>query len=104
VDLVPAEVDAGGMFAPLHEWLDAQIIGGTAFGFFRPYDADRGGIAPERWHLSCSDVARECGQLLTRQLLRESIEGADMKLKQTVLDNLDEIVDRFVTNINPAFR
>jgi LAS superfamily LD-carboxypeptidase LdcB len=104
VDLVPAEVESGGMFAPLHEWLDERIDSGTAFGFFRPYDADRGGIAPERWHLSYSNVAMECAHLLTRQLLRETIEPADMRLKQTVLDNLDEIVDRFVTNINPAFR
>jgi LAS superfamily LD-carboxypeptidase LdcB len=104
VDLVPAEVDAGGMFAPLHDWLDERIESGSACGFFRPYDADRGGIAPERWHLSYSPISMECTHLLTRELLRESLEQADMKLKDAVLDNLDEIVDRFVTNINPAFR
>ena len=89
---------------PAAEWLDERIESGTACGFFRPYDADRGGIAPERWHLSYSPVSMECGHLITRQLLRETVEQADMKLKQTVLDNLDELVDRFVTNINPAFR
>jgi LAS superfamily LD-carboxypeptidase LdcB len=104
VELVPAEVESGGMFAPLHEWLDERIDSGTAFGFFRPYDADRGGIAPERWHLSYSTVSMECGHLLTRQLLRESIGHADMRLKETVLDHLDDIVDRFVFNINPAFQ
>ncbi|MFN8580799.1 MAG: M15 family metallopeptidase [Gemmatimonadaceae bacterium] len=31
VELIPAEVDAGGMFAPLHEWLDAQIANGTSW-------------------------------------------------------------------------
>jgi LAS superfamily LD-carboxypeptidase LdcB len=104
VDLVPAEVEAGGMFAPLHEWLDERIDSGTAHGFFRPYDADRGGIAPERWHLSYANVAMANGSLLTRELLRETIAQSDMRLKDTVLANLDEIVDRFVTNINPAFR
>ena len=103
VDLVPAEVDAGGMFAPLHEWLDGCIASGTAYGFFRPYDADRGGIAPERWHLSCGTVSMDCGRQLTRLILGNAIERADMKLKATVLENLDEIVDRFVMNINPAF-
>lgn len=104
VDLVPAEVDAGGMFAPLHEWLDECIEKGAAFGFFRPYDADRGGIAPERWHLSYAPISMECGHRLTRDMLREAVQAAEMQLKATVIDNLDEIVDRFVNNINPAFR
>jgi LAS superfamily LD-carboxypeptidase LdcB len=100
VDLVPAEVDAGGMFAPLHEWLDERIASGTAFGFFRPYDRDRGGIAPERWHLSHAPTARECEQLLTVDVLRATIEDAGIALKSVVLANADEIFERFVTNIN----
>ena len=28
-----------------------------AFGFFRPYTTDRGGVAPEPWHLSYAPVA-----------------------------------------------
>lgn len=100
VDLIPAEVDAGGMFAPLHEWLDERIAADTAFGFFRPYDVDRGGVAPERWHLSYAPVAVECSRLLTPDLLRSTIEGADMQLKDVVLANLDAIFERFVTNTN----
>jgi LAS superfamily LD-carboxypeptidase LdcB len=102
VDLVPAEVDAGGMFAPLHEWLDTRIADGSAFGFVRPYDADRGGIAPERWHLSYSPVATEYTRMLTTDVLRTTIEAADLQLKDVVLAHLDEIAQRFVKNINPA--
>jgi LAS superfamily LD-carboxypeptidase LdcB len=102
VDLVPAEVDAGGMFAPFHEWLDARIAERAAFGFFRPYDADRRGVAPERWHLSYAPVATACAQLLTRDVLRETITNAEMMLKGAVLANLDEIFERFVTNVNPV--
>lgn len=43
VDLVPDEVNPGGMFGPLHAWLDDRILTGTSFGFYRPYDLDRGG-------------------------------------------------------------
>src|SRR5258705_9041331 len=46
VELIPAEVETGGMFGPLHGWLDRRIAGGTSFGFFRPYDIDRQGVAP----------------------------------------------------------
>lgn len=103
VDLVPAEVERGGMFAPLHEWLDTRIANGTAFGFFRPYDRDRGGVAPERWHLSFAPLAAPFAQLLTPDLLREALQRADMRLKEVVLAHLDEIFDRFVMNTNPAF-
>lgn len=100
VELVPSEVDAGGMFAPLHEWLDARITAGTACGFFRPYDLDRGGVAPERWHLSYAPVATGYLRQLTPALLRETLQQADLRLKDVVLANLDEIFERFVTNIS----
>ncbi len=38
IQLVPAEVNAGGMFGPLHAWLDQRMASSSAFGFFRPYD------------------------------------------------------------------
>lgn len=99
VELIPAEVESGGMHARMHEWLDARIATGTAFGFYRPYDADRGGVAPERWHLSYAPLATELAGALTPQLLRETIAGADMRLKDVVLTHLDEIYERFVVNV-----
>lgn len=99
VELTPAEVDAGGMFAPLHEWLDGRIAEGGAFGFFRPYDRDRGGVAPERWHLSYAPIARELARMLTPTLLRQTLATADMRLADVVLPDLDEIFERFVRNV-----
>ena len=100
VDLIPAEVNEGGMFGPLHGWLDARIAAGTASGFFRPYDRDRGGVAPERWHLSHAPSAAGFERLISAGLLRAAIEHADMALRETVLEHLDGIVDRFVLNTN----
>ncbi len=102
VQLLPSEVERGGMHAPLHEWLDARIATGTAFGFFRPYDVDRGGVAPERWHLSYAPIASEYAQLLTVDVLRTTLEAADMLLKDVVLEQLDVLHARFVTNVSPA--
>ena len=101
VDLIPAEYENGGYFAPFSEWLDTRIANATSFGFFRPYDADRSGVAPERWHLSYAPVAVDFAQVLSTALLRETIQSADILLKDVVLANLDEIVSRFVTNVNP---
>jgi oligoendopeptidase F len=90
------------MFAPLHEWLDRRIADGAAFGFFRPYDRDRQGVAPERWHLSYAPIASTCLRLLTVDLLRETVEPADLALKDVVVDHLAEIYRRFVINTAQA--
>ncbi|MEO7964454.1 MAG: M15 family metallopeptidase [Gemmatimonadaceae bacterium] len=104
VQLIPAEVDPGGMHAPLHAWLDAQIAAGTSSGFFRPYGRDLGGVAPERWHLSFAPLAGAYMRLLTRELLRTTITDSYMQLKDVVLAELDEIYERFVINVSePPF-
>jgi LAS superfamily LD-carboxypeptidase LdcB len=99
IQLVPGEVAPGGMFGPLHEWLDRRILASEAQGFFRPYDRDRGGVAPERWHLSCAPVARTFEERLTLDVLRETVREADLRLKDAVFTQLDEIYERFVINI-----
>jgi len=102
VELIPPEYEGEGMFAPLSSWLDAHIASHTSFGFFRPYDRDRRGVAPELWHLSYGPIALEYARALTPSLLRDTLESADMLLKDVVLQNLDEIFTRFVTNTNPV--
>jgi LAS superfamily LD-carboxypeptidase LdcB len=98
VELIPEEVDPGGMFGPLHEWLDRRIAADAAFGFFRPYDQERQGVAPERWHLSYGPAAAAYERGLSTELLRETIQKAEIELKDAVLQNLDEIYERFVAN------
>ncbi len=100
IELIPEEVNAGGMFGPLHEWLDERIATDSSFGFFRPYDEDRQGVAPERWHLSYAPVAALYLQQLTSDVLRAAIERADLQLRDTVLMQLDEIHERFVIDVN----
>ena len=101
IELIPGEYENGGFFAPFSEWLDARIANGTSFGFFRPYDRDRNGVAPERWHLSYAPVSTPFAHMLSPDLLRQTIQSADMMLKDVVLTSLDEIITRFVTNTNP---
>lgn len=98
VELIPEEVEPGGMFSSLHAWLDGRIASGDAHGFFRPYDRDRGGVAPERWHVSHGPVASLFEERLTVGQLRDTIEESDVAMKDTVLRYLEEIHDRFVMN------
>lgn len=99
VELIPEEVNSGGMFGPLHDWLDERMTADDEFGFFRPYEWDQNGVAPERWHLSYAPVAKKHEQSLTIEVVRNTILHADIELKEAVLEHLDEIYERFVTNI-----
>lgn len=69
LQLSPQEVAAGGPFDALHRWLDARMAAGESHGFYRPYDVDRGGVAPERWHLSYAPLAALYGGQLSVELL-----------------------------------
>ena len=83
VQLTPSEVAPGGVFDEFHCWLDQCMARGDSNGFFRPYAVDRGGVAPERWHLSYAPVSMGCG-----------LPGADDLLalwRETGLLLLDEV-------------
>ena len=87
LQLTPQEVEGEGIFAPFHNWLDTVIQKKT--GFYRPYEKDTGGIAPERWHISYAPVARHFAADLTKQLISERLLSTDVMLKDTVLERLN---------------
>jgi LAS superfamily LD-carboxypeptidase LdcB len=99
LQLTPAEVAPGGMFDPLHSWLDERMAQGRSHGFFRPYNEDRGGVAVERWHLSYAPVSNECDSAFSVDVLRsawESEAGAeDLLLREEVERQLPEIFARY---------
>ncbi len=82
----------------MHRWLDAVLTESDS-RFFRPYDRDRGGTAPERWHLSYAPLAVPIEQALTRERLKRFIAEQPLDLKDTVLDHFDEIFARFVKGV-----
>jgi len=97
VQLSPGEVAAGGLFDPLHCWLDERMAQQRSHGFFRPYGSDRGGVAVERWHLSYAPCAMACAGLITQQLLRECWDCQENLLLREEIDrNLADILQRYV--------
>ena len=98
VQLVDSEVNQGGVFAALHDWLDARINTNSANGFYRPYQgAVVNGVAAERWHLSHQVTAEHFSRLLTAETLYALLQQeTDMRLRDTVLANFDEIFARFI--------
>ncbi len=95
LQLTVAETESGGPFAEFHRWLDAELQQVNCH-FYRPYAVDRGGIAPEPWHLSYAPLAKSYAQLFTLDVLREQLEQTSLELKDTVLESLDEIFQRYI--------
>lgn len=98
VQLLPEETEPGGIFHPLHCWLDANI---ARFGFFRPYRTARGGVQPEAWHLSFAPVAVPALAALTPELIGSAVRESDMLGKASVLERLDDLHRRYIVNIDP---
>lgn len=88
LQLLPEEYAANGIFAYLSQWLDQNM---ARFGFFRPYDVERGGLHPEPWHLSYAPVSQPALAALSLTLLEEAIRPAELLGKSIVLDRLAAI-------------
>ncbi len=95
IEMIPEEVDDNGIFGPLHRWLDDKIEHDEAFGFFRPYARDKGGIAPERWHMSFYPLSSLYQKEYTHKLFIKNIETTDMPLKDLILKESDYFYKKY---------
>lgn len=100
VKLVPSECEGVGPARALHDWLDLQISQNNSFGFFRPYANDNGGVSPERWHLSYYPVSRRIVDVYTFSIFKRHIEDSDLMFKEIVLDNAEEIYQRYLMSFD----
>ena len=96
LQLIPEEYEGQGPFARFSRWLGECIERQQAFGFYRPYAEDRGGVAPEPWHLSYAPQACHYQDLLTSERLLALWRQVDLPLLPQVEANIDEIVSRFI--------
>ena len=101
LQLSPEEVATGGMFDPLHCWLDARMAAGESHGFYRPYGRDRGGVAMERWHLSYAPLSLACAELLDTALLQScwncEEQSEALLLRREIDAQLPQLIERYVT-------
>lgn len=93
LQLLASEYREGGPFHALHLWLRER---GEEFGFARPYQLDRGGIAPEPWHISHQPVSQRYAEALTLEKITVILESAEFELKRTILDNLEYLFERYI--------
>ena len=96
VELLSTDYRPGGRYARLSSWL-----GGHAhhYGYFLPYDLDRGGVQPEPWHLSFAPVAGPALAAMSVDLLTEALESAELAGHDTVVAQLPRLYERYVTAV-----
>lgn len=97
VQLTAAEFAAGGPFAPLHAWLEANA---ARFGFFRPFRGVRSGVQPEPWHYSFAPVAESARRALTVEVLAETLRAAPLLGREDVLARIGELHAHYVARID----
>lgn len=95
LQLTVAETQGTGPFAEFHQWLHTELSNNCDI-FFRPYALDKGGIAPEPWHLSYAPVANIYAAQFNENILREQLQVTEIALKDALLENLSEIFQRFI--------
>jgi LAS superfamily LD-carboxypeptidase LdcB len=91
--LVPDEYRSDGTFAALAAWLAAHA---ELYGFYLPYDSDRGGVQPEPWHLSFAPLSAALLPQLTVALIAEALTGVPLAGAASVQRLLPEIHERYV--------
>ena len=67
--LMPCEYGPPGPFCDMTRWLDDLMAADDAEGFYKPYAVDRGGIAPEAWHISYRPAALKYQDAVSAELL-----------------------------------
>jgi LAS superfamily LD-carboxypeptidase LdcB len=94
--LLPAEFATGGIFEKLSAWLPQHC---ADFGFFLPYDLDRGGVQPEPWHLSYAPVSSEALADLSVEVLQQALAEAELAGAAVVRRQLASIHTRYVASV-----
>lgn len=99
VELLGKHYAADGCYARLAAWLARHA---HDYGFFQPYDLDRGGVQPEPWHFSFAPLAAPAQAALHPELLRAALAGSTLLGWETVQRELPRIYARYVNAVASA--
>jgi len=105
LQLTLQETQPHGVMADFYDWLNKQFAFGgqqkvqSSFcGFERPYFKNSQlDLAEEPWHLSCVSVASQFESMVDKDELYQFYQAnTSLMLCDTVLNNFDEVYDRFI--------
>lgn len=93
--LVPEEYEGNGPCGTMNRWISNNA---QRFGFYRPYNSYKGGVAEEPWHLSHQISAQEIERKFPFDSLRNYLDNSDIEGKSTILAQLPELYRRYTLN------
>jgi LAS superfamily LD-carboxypeptidase LdcB len=99
VELLGKHYAPTGCYGPLAAWLARHA---HDYGFFLPYDLDRGGVQPEPWHFSFAPVAVPAQAAMQPELLRAALADSDLRGWKSVSVELPHIFERYVSAVASA--
>jgi LAS superfamily LD-carboxypeptidase LdcB len=99
LELLSTDYGPAGRYARLSSWLSGHA---HHYGFFLPYDRDRGGVQPEPWHLSFAPVAGPALAAMSVELLSEALASAELEGHATVMQELPRLYERYVSAVAGA--
>lgn len=102
VELVPSEFAPGAMFYKMKCFFDDLIANEKGLGFYRPYEIDKNGVAPEMWHISDSEVSKIYYDHFKLKDFKKFLDSQNPKEfcnLEIVFDNAEFIFDNYVRNI-----
>jgi len=102
VELIPNEFEEGAMFYKMKCFFDDLIENENGLGFFRPYEIDQNGVAPEMWHISDFKVAQVYYQEFNFNNFLEFLDeqnSDDFLFLDIVKDHAQKIFKQYIQNI-----
>ncbi len=94
-NLVEQEYAPNGPCYNLARWLDKHM---QKYGFYRPFEVNKGGVAREPWHLSHHSTAAQFENARNLEELKMAIESSDIQGKSCIINRLPLLYDRYVLN------
>lgn len=93
--LVAHEYDVNGPCYALSQWLSINM---QRFGFIRPFNQYRGGVACEPWHISHENEAKHFEDARSDKQLLNSLSSCNIEGFDTIKKHFDYIYTCYVLN------
>ncbi len=103
VELIPEEFAENGICTTLNQWLNENL---EQFGFFRPYNEYKGGVAVEPWHISHCKTSHKILEDFEYHQLKNHLIKSELCESDFIIDRLQQYKERYFENVavNPIIK
>lgn len=99
LQLIPQEYALNGPCNQLYTWL---VNNAEQFGFYFPFQHGLSGVSAEPWHLSYYPVSKGFVDKFDPRELREILQDSSVLHKDSLLNNLKDLVQEYVYRVAPT--